>query len=116
MWNRWVWRVLMIPAVFVLLVGLVGLFHPYWFMAFYLQQTADVTLEAFTTAQPQVALLFDIMFRANGLGMAMSGILSAFIIVYGFREGERWSVPALALAGGLGLIGEIILEIVVLRV
>jgi len=55
------------------------------------------------------------MFRANGLGMTMSGILAICILVFAFRKGKRWSIPALAIAGGVGLIGEIVLEIVALR-
>ena len=46
--------------------------------------------------------------------MTMSGILAIFIILFAFRKGEKWSIPALAIAGGIGLIGEIILEIMVL--
>jgi len=112
--NKCLWKILMVPAGLVLLLGLVGLFYPYRYMTFYLQQSAGITLEAFTATQPQISLLLEVMFRATGLGMTMSGTLFMFIIVYAFRKGERWSVPALAIAGGLGLIGEIVLEIMVL--
>lgn len=84
-------------------------------MDFYLQQLANSSLAALSTTQPEIALLLEVMFRANGLGMTMSGILSIFIILFAFRKGEKWSVPALVLAAGMGLIGEIVLEIMVLK-
>ena len=67
-----------------------------------------------TMTSPEIALLLEVIFRANGPGMTMSGILAIFIILFAFRKGEKWSIPALAIAGGIGLIGEIILEIMVL--
>ena len=45
--------------------------------------------------------------------MTISGILGMSVILFAFRKGEKWSIPALALAGGIGLIGEIILEIMI---
>jgi hypothetical protein len=57
----------------------------------------------------------EVIFRANGLGMTMSGVLAIFIILFAFRRGEKWSVPSLGIAAGIGLIGEIILEVMVLR-
>jgi len=112
--NRWLWKAFMIPACFVLVFGLLGSFYPYLYMAFYLKQSASTTLEVFAAAQPEISLLLEVIFRANGLGMTMSGILAIFIILFAFRKSEKWSIPALAIAGGTGLIGEIILEIMIL--
>jgi hypothetical protein len=112
--NRWLWKVLMIPVCLILVFGLLGTFYPHLYMAFYLKQSASTSLGAFSTTSPEIALLLEVIFRANGLGMTMSGILAIFIILFAFRKGEKWSIPALAIAGGIGLIGEIILEIMVL--
>lgn len=114
MTNRWLWKILMIPAGLILIFGLVGTFYPQLYMTFYLKKTAGISLAAFFTSTPDIALLLEVIFRANGLGMTMSAILAISIIIFAFREGEKWSIPALALAGGIGLIGEVILEIMIL--
>jgi hypothetical protein len=112
--NRWLWKILMIPACLMLVFGLVGTFYPQWYMAFYLKNTTGLSMAAFFNSTPDIALLLEVIFRANGLGMTMSGILAIAIILFAFREGEKWSIPALALAGGIGLIGEVILEMMIL--
>ncbi|MDA3935694.1 MAG: hypothetical protein PF636_02335 [Actinomycetota bacterium] len=114
MTDKWTWKVLMVPTCLLLLFGLLGVFYPTPYMAFYLEEVADTSIGALSTTSPGIALLLETMFRAHGLGMTMSGILGISIILFAFRKGERWSIPALAIAGGVGLIGEIILEIVVL--
>ena len=113
--NRWLWKVIMIPACLVLTFGLLGALYPDIYMDFYLSQSANTTLETMSETQPEISLLLEVIFRANGLGMIMSGILAVFIILFAFRKGRRWSVPALEFAGGIGLIGEIILEIMILQ-
>lgn len=115
MGNRWLWKVIMIPACLVLTFGLLGALYPDIYMDFYLGQSANTTLETMSETQPEISLLLEVIFRANGLGMIMSGILAVFIILFAFRKGRRWSVPALVIAGGIGLIGEIILEIMILQ-
>jgi len=112
--NSWLWKVTMIPACFVLVCGLLGALCPDIYMDFYLRQAANTTLETFSAAQPEIALLLEVIFRANGLGMTMSGILAVFVVLFAFRQGKKWSIPALAIAGGIGLVGEIILEMMVL--
>ena len=114
MGNKWVWKTIMIPACLVLIFGLWGIFYPDNFMNFYLMQVSNTALDSFSLTQPEISKLLEVIFRANGLGMTMSGILSIFIILFAFRKGEKWSIPALAIAGGIGLVGEIILEIMVL--
>ncbi len=113
--NRWLWKVIMIPTCLVLAFGLLGALYPDIYMDFYLIQSANTTLETMFETQPEISLLLEVIFRANGLGMTMSGILAAFIILFAFRKGKRWSVSALVIAGGIGLIGEIVLEIMVLQ-
>jgi hypothetical protein len=112
--RKWLWKVIMIPACLVLAFGILGVVYPDVYMDFYLEQTANTTFEALSATQPEVSLLLNVIFRANGLGMTMSGILAIFIILFAFRKGEQWSVPALLIAGGIGIIGEIILEMLVL--
>ena len=104
----------MIPACLILAFGILGVVYPDVYIEFYLARTANITLEALSVAQPEISLLLNVIFRANGLGMTMSGILAIFIILFAFRKGEQWSVPALLIAGGIGIIGEIILELMVL--
>ena len=106
---------MMIPACMVLAFGILGVVYPDVYMDFYLQKSGNITLDVLSTTQPEISLLLEVIFRANGLGMTMSSILFIFIILFAFRRGEKWSVPALVIAGGIGLIGEIILEIIVLR-
>jgi hypothetical protein len=113
--SKWLWKAIMIPACMILAFGIVGVVYPDMYMDFYLHQSANTSLEAFSATQPEISILMDVIFRANGLGMTMSGILAIFIILFAFRKGEKWSVPALVIVAGIGLIGEIILEIVVLR-
>ncbi|MFN2298245.1 MAG: hypothetical protein ACK2UB_05305 [Anaerolineales bacterium] len=112
--NKWLWKVLIIPAILLLALGLVGLLYPYMYMDFYLGQSANTTIAAVYASQPEMALLLDALFRANGLGMTMSGVLAVFIIWFGVRNGTKWSIPALVIAGGIGLLGEILLEMMVL--
>jgi hypothetical protein len=112
--NNWVWKAITVPACLILIFGLWGALYPDYFMNFYLKQVSNTTLDAFSMTQPKISTLLEVIFRANGLGMTMSGILSIFIILFAFRTGEKWSIPALAIAGGIGLIGEIILEIMIL--
>jgi hypothetical protein len=112
--REWLWKVIMIPACLVLAFGVLGVVYPGVYMDFYLGQTANTTFATFLTTQPEVSLLLEAMFRANGLGMTMSAILAIFIILFSFRRGEKWSVPALLIVGGIGIIGEIVLEIMVL--
>jgi hypothetical protein len=112
--RKWFWKVIMVPACLFLAFGVLGAVYPDFYMDFYLNQTANTTLAALTATQPEISLLLDVIFRANGLGMTMSGILTIFIILFAFRKGEKWSVSALLIAGGVGIIGEIILEIMVL--
>jgi len=112
--NGWLWKALLIPAWSVLALGVLGLCYPSVYMTFYLRQTAGTTLDAFASSQPDISLLLEVLFSANGLGMTMSGILAVFVILYAVRKGEKWSIPALAIAGGIGLVGEIILEAMVL--
>ena len=57
-------------------------------MDFYLAKTAGITLDALSTNSPDVALLLAVIFKANGLGMTMSGIFALFIIVFATRKGE----------------------------
>ena len=114
MGNNFVWKIVMIPACLILLFGLWGTVYPNSYMNFYLGQVSNTTFESFSIAQPEISNLLEVMFRANGLGMTMSGILSIIIILYAFRKGEKWSIPALSIAGGVGLIGEIILEVMIL--
>ena len=109
------WIALMIPACLVLVFGVLGLLYPDLYLGFYLSQSTHTTREAVAAAQPELYLLLDVLFRANGLGMTMSGILGVCIIGFAFRKGKRWSLPALAVVGGIGLIGEILLEIMILR-
>jgi hypothetical protein len=113
--NKWLWKVIMIPACSILVLGMIGLVYPDAYMNFYLQQSANTSFAELSTTQPEIALLLEVMFRANGLGMTMSGVLSIFIIMFAFRKGEKWSVPALGIAAGIGLIGEIILEFIVMN-
>jgi hypothetical protein len=113
--SKWLWKAIMIPACGILILGIIGVVYPDPYMDFYLQQAANTSLEALSTTQPEITLLLDVIFRANGLGMTMSGILAIFIILFAFRKGKKWSVPALAIAAGLGLIGEILLEIMILK-
>jgi hypothetical protein len=113
--NKWLWKVIMIPACSILILGIIGVVYPDAYMDFYLQQSANTSLDTLSTTQPEITLLLEVIFRANGLGMTMSGILAIFIILFAFRKGEKWSVLALGIAAGIGLIGEIILEIMVLR-
>ena len=112
--NKWMWKLLMMPACLILIFGLWGALFPGGYMDFYLGQAAHTTVEALSRDQPGISNLLEVIFRANGLGMTMSGILSICIILFAFRKGEKWSIWALAIAGGVGLIGEIILEIMVL--
>jgi hypothetical protein len=112
--RNWLWKAMMIPACLVLGFGVLGVIYPDIYMNFYLGQTAGTTLEVLSDTQPEVALLLDVIFRANGLGMTMSGILSVFIILFAYRKKEKWSIPALLITGGIGIIGEIILEIMIL--
>ncbi len=104
----------MIPACLILIFGLWGALYPDNYMNFYLKQTSNTTLDSFSITQPEISKLLEVLFRANGLGMTMSGILAIFIILFAFRKGDKWSIPALGIAGGIGLIGEIILEIMIL--
>jgi hypothetical protein len=113
--KSWLWKVIMIPACLVLGFGLLGARYPDISMGFYLSQSANTTLETLSETRPEISLLLEVIFKANGLGMIMSGILAVFIILFTFRKGKRWSVPALGIAGGIGFIGEIILEIVILQ-
>ena len=113
--KSWLWKVIMIPACLILGFGLVGALYPDIYMDFYLSQSANTSLATLSETQPELSLLLEVIFRANGLGMTMSGILAVFIILFAFRKGKRWSVPALGIAGGIGFIGEIILEIVILQ-
>ena len=113
--NKWLWKAIMIPACSILLLGIIGVVYPDAYMDFYLHQSANTSLEALSATQPGITLLLEVMFRANGLGMTMSGILAIFIILFALRKGETWSAPALVIAAGIGLVGEIILEIMVLR-
>ena len=112
--SKWLWKIVMIPASLLLILGLWGTLFPYTYMDFYLGQVSNTTFEAFSATQPGISTLLEAMFRANGLGMTMSGILSIFIIWFALRKGEKWSIPALVIAGGIGLVGDIILEIMVL--
>jgi hypothetical protein len=112
--NKWLWKIMLVPAGLILILGLWGTLFPYNFMDFYLEQVSNTTFEAFSATQPEINTLLEAMFRANGLGMTMSGILAMFIIIFAFRKGEKWSIPALVIAGGIGLVGDIILEIMVL--
>ena len=112
--GKWLWKVILVPACLVLAFGILGAVYPDIYMDFYLNQTANTTLKALTATQPEISLLLEVIFRANGLGMTMSGILAIFIILFAFRKGEKWSVPALLIVGGVGLIGEVILEIMAL--
>ncbi len=112
--NNWLWKILLIPAAFLFVFGIVGVVYPDLYMSFYLAHTANMTLEALRAAEPDVALLLDVIFRANGLGMTMSSILGIFIIVHAFRKGQKWSIPALGIAFGIGFIGEVLLEYMVL--
>jgi hypothetical protein len=114
MGNKWVCKTLMIPACLILIFCLWGALYPDNFMNFYLKQASSTSLESFSMTQPDISKLLEVIFRANGLGMIMSGTLSIFIILFAFRKGEKWSIPALAIAGGLGFIGEIILEVMIL--
>jgi hypothetical protein len=113
--SKWLWKVIMIPVCLVLAFGVLGALYPDIYVDYYLNHSANTTLEAVSETQPKISLLLEVIFRANGLGMIMSGVLAIFIILFAFRKGEKWSVPALAIAGGIGLIGEIILEIMVLK-
>jgi hypothetical protein len=113
--SKWLWKVIMIPACMILAFGILGAVYPDVYMDFYLHQSANTSLEALSATQPEIALLLEVIFRANGLGMTMSGILAIFIILFAVRKGEKWSVPALAIVAGIGLIGEIVLEIMVLK-
>jgi hypothetical protein len=83
-------------------------------MSVYLQHMAHTTLRAFAASQPDIALLMEAIFRANGLGMTIFGVLAVFVIVCAFRKGEKWSVPALAGMGAIGLAGGLILGTMVL--
>ncbi len=94
----------MIPACLVLGFGLLGARYPDISMGFYLSQSANTTLETLSETRPELSLLLEVIFKANGLGMIMSGILAVFIILFTFRKGKRWSVPALGIAGGIGFI------------
>ena len=96
--SKWLWKAIMIPACGILILGIIGVVYPDTYIDFYLQQAANTSLEALSTTQPEITLLLDVIFRANGLGMTMSGILAIFIILFAFRKGKKWSVPALAIA------------------
>ena len=111
----WMWKIFLVPAFLLLVFGLIGMLFPDAYMGFYLSHTAQTTAEELTAGQPKLVLLLHILFRANGVGMTMSGILAIFILVCAFRKGEKWPVPALAVAGGIGLLGEIVLEIMALN-
>jgi hypothetical protein len=113
--NKWLWKVIMIPACGILVLGIIGVVYPDAYLDFYLQRAANTSLAALSTTQPEITLLLDVIFRANGLGMTMSGILAIAIILFAFRKGAKWSVPALVVAAGVGLIGEIVLEIIILK-
>jgi hypothetical protein len=86
--NRWLWKVIMIPACLVLAFGLLSALYPDIYMDFYLSQSANTTLETMSETQPEISLLLEVIFRANGLGMIMSGILAVFIILFAFRKGK----------------------------
>lgn len=105
----------MVPACLILALGIIGVVYPDAYINFYLYQSANTSFAALKTTQPEITFLLEIIFRANGLGMTMSGILSLFIILFAFRKREKWSVPALTIAAGVGLIGEIILEMMILK-
>jgi hypothetical protein len=113
--NPWIWKVLLFPAFLLSVFGILGLLYPSPYMDYYLRQTASTTAKAVEISQPRISLLLEVIFRANGLGMIMSGILAIFIICFAVRKGNKWAIPALAIAGGIGLLGEIILEIMVFR-
>ena len=112
--SPWVWKASLVPACLVLAFGLIGLIYPDPYIDFYLEKTASTTLAVLSATQPGIGLLLEVIFRANGLGMTMSGILAIFIILFPLKRGEKWALPALAIAGGIGLVGEIVLEILAL--
>ena len=112
--NKWLWKIILIPAFLILIFGLIGLLFPYPYINFYLSNSAEISFQELNQTLPNTASLLEIIFRANGLGMTMSSILAIFIIFIPFRKNEKWSIYALALVGGIGLIGEIILEFLIL--
>ena len=112
--SKWLGKGILILACLILILGLIGLVAPQVYMEVYLDRAAGTSLGVLSTNQPEICLLLEVMFRANGLGMTLSGILAIFITLFAFRKGEKWSVLALEITGGFGLIGEIILEVMVL--
>jgi hypothetical protein len=112
--RNWLWKVYMVPACLILFFGILGLVYPTPYMEFYLQHTAHTSIAALSAMQPDVLMLLGVIFRANGLGMTMSSILAIFVIWFAYRKGANWAGPALFIAGGIGIIGEIILEVLVL--
>jgi len=56
-----------------------GSVYPDAYMDFYLHPPANTSLEALSMTQPEITLLLEVTFRANSLGMTMSGILAIFL-------------------------------------
>ncbi len=106
------WKFAIIPSMLILYLGLFGLFYPYPYISFYLRR-AGTNINSLNVG---IATILEIMFRANGLGMTMAGILAVFITLFSLRRGEKWAVSALIFAGTIGFIGEVILEIIILKV
>lgn len=110
------WKVLLIPVLLILLFGLIGLLYPSPYMDFYLRRSAQSSVDGLRASDPQLSAILQIIFRANGLGMTMSAILALFIICIPFRKHEKWATAALLVPGGIGFIGEVVLEIAVLSI
>ena len=65
--NPWLWKILLVPAFLILVFGIIGMLFPDADMGFYLTHTAQTTVKELTASQPQVALLLQILFRADGV-------------------------------------------------
>jgi len=65
MGNKWVWKIIMIPACLILIFGLWGALYPDSYMDFYLKQVSNTTLDTFSMTQPEISILVEVMFRAR---------------------------------------------------
>jgi preprotein translocase subunit Sss1 len=105
------WKIALLPAFGLMLIGLVGLVMPAWYADFYLPALVGQTWTEYHARNPQIADFILVLLQADGLGLLLIGMLSTCILVFACRRGERWGWLVLLGLGVVATTGDFVLEI-----
>jgi hypothetical protein len=105
------WKIAMLPAAGLMLIGLAGLLAPAAYADFYLPDLIGQTWTEYHALNPKIADFILVLLQADCLCLLLIGMLSAGILVFACRRGERWGWWILLGLGTAAVTGDFILEI-----